>query len=334
MAISKKDNVSLKIGLLEICLGLEPAVAKGKDMLSNPHTRLKTLQRLIPGYKEDEAWMREQLAFLRKARIEQKTFALKKLLGKAVRKAKAFLVQKTVRKLKEQQGLELRGKLEEQLANIKGLDLASINEAIFKAELLPMISDTDEKILYDEAIRKNRAFQKALEEIKQALGRFISSINHSNPLASRPEISDDRPKQRQEAFKNDDTRRPIRNSSFGLEFRKTKGLTSCFVGSLSEGRRTTGKGSSSFEERKNRPGQRERRKQWEQTFGHRAKHIVDKPKDRLYRQKQVGSRKPQKADAEAPEAMHPSWEAKRQQRAKLANSTFQGIKTTFDKDEE
>lgn len=333
MLVSRKDNLSLKIGLLEICLGLEPAVAKGKDMLSNPHTRLKTLQRLIAGYREDEAWMREQLAFLRKARIEQKAFALKKLLGKAVKKARAFAAQKTVRKLKEQQDPGLRERLKEQLAYAKGLSLTSTTEAAFRAELLPLISGTDEGASYDELVRQNRAFQKELEQIKQTLSGFISSINHSNPLVPRPEASDGKPRQRQEASTIRNARPPSRSSGFGSKFGKTKGLESCFVGSLSEGRRAPGRDSSSGEERKNRPGQRERRKQWEQVFGHQARHIADKPKDRAYRQKQAGSKRPQKADAEALETVHPSWEAKRQQRAKLASSTFQGVKTTFDNDD-
>ena len=98
--------------------------------------------------------------------------------------------------------------------------------------------------------------------------------------------------------------------------------------------------------KKNRAGQRARRKQWEEKYGEKAKHLAGEQ-----RKKKGEKRKPQKAE-EGPSAQeimkrlkaeekvkrterseHPSWLAKKQQASKSAQiDVFTGTKTTFDDD--
>lgn len=105
-------------------------------------------------------------------------------------------------------------------------------------------------------------------------------------------------------------------------------------------------------QRKNRRGQRARRKIWEQKFGTKANHIIKERK--LYAEKRErkqkeyeerAAKRSAKAAAMAavvppngveqqlrssPTADHPSWIAKREAEAKLKNAKFEGKKVKFD----
>lgn len=112
---------------------------------------------------------------------------------------------------------------------------------------------------------------------------------------------------------------------------------------------------STKEKKKNRRGQRARRKIWEKKYGREAKHIqreVEKEHlDRKRRQEEyeervakraakavtVEARKTEtarqnaiKSSQEKEKSEHPSWIAKRDAEEKLKNSKFQGKKITFD----
>lgn len=110
------------------------------------------------------------------------------------------------------------------------------------------------------------------------------------------------------------------------------------------------------EKKKNRRGQRARRKIWEKKYGRQAKHIqreVEKEhEDRKRRQVEYEERvvkraakaaardkeeairseqKPTKTiEKKSPQAEHPSWVAKKEAEEKRKNAKFQGKKITFD----
>lgn len=115
------------------------------------------------------------------------------------------------------------------------------------------------------------------------------------------------------------------------------------------------------EKKKNRRGQRARRKIWEKKFGREAKHIqrevendlAERKKRQVEYEARVVKRSAKAADIEAKRAAdrenkenfeksykhptktellseHPSWVAKRNEEAKLKNAKFQGKKVKFD----
>lgn len=110
------------------------------------------------------------------------------------------------------------------------------------------------------------------------------------------------------------------------------------------------------EKKKNRRGQRARRKIWEKKYGREAKHVqreVEKEhEDRKRRQTEYEERVAKRAaksaareveeatridqrfikpvEKKAPQAEHPSWVAKKEAEEKQKNAKFQGKKITFD----
>lgn len=95
-------------------------------------------------------------------------------------------------------------------------------------------------------------------------------------------------------------------------------------------------------ERKNRRGQRARRKIWEMKYGNRAKHVI-KEKQEFEKKKQMKeARQQQRADKQQKfqqqkqqkvelnnKPLHPSWEAKLKQKEQQKTIQFQGKKVTF-----
>lgn len=107
------------------------------------------------------------------------------------------------------------------------------------------------------------------------------------------------------------------------------------------------------ENKKNRRGQRARRKIWEKKYGREAKHVqreVEKEhEDRKRRQTEFEERAAKRAvkaaaweasraeqnsteklEKKAPQSEHPSWVAKKQAEEKQKNAKYQGKKVTFD----
>ncbi|CEI96965.1 hypothetical protein RMCBS344292_11108 [Rhizopus microsporus] len=81
------------------------------------------------------------------------------------------------------------------------------------------------------------------------------------------------------------------------------------------------------ETKKNRPGQRQRRKQWEELYGRKANHISEQYKQREEKRLANPNYKPKKKQEKKPEIkkapvepMHPSWEAKRQQQEMMSKA--------------
>ncbi|KAI9023790.1 hypothetical protein CLU79DRAFT_118157 [Phycomyces nitens] len=82
------------------------------------------------------------------------------------------------------------------------------------------------------------------------------------------------------------------------------------------------------EEKKNRPGQRQRRIVWEQMYGKTAKHLAGKRKDNQKGGKPKTGTKPSSAPASKPnnsglledDEMHPSWQAKRLQQEMMSKA--------------
>ncbi|CAO3616351.1 unnamed protein product [Cunninghamella blakesleeana] len=80
-------------------------------------------------------------------------------------------------------------------------------------------------------------------------------------------------------------------------------------------------------EKKNRPGQRQRRQKWLAVYGDDAKHVVeekDKRKHQNKQNKQKPKSTPQSKDKnkqpQNPEEFHPSWQAKRQQQEMMSKA--------------
>eukprot|EP01135_Chromosphaera_perkinsii_P000648 Nk52_evm15s147 gene=Nk52_evmTU15s147 len=90
-----------------------------------------------------------------------------------------------------------------------------------------------------------------------------------------------------------------------------------------------GKGKAKGKKAKNRMGQRERQRMWEQQFGRKAKHVVKAKKEKIKKAKEDSLSANRNGSSAAPSNLHPSWEAKK----KLNNpgiADFKGTKITFD----
>ncbi|KAG0170049.1 hypothetical protein DFQ28_002638 [Apophysomyces sp. BC1034] len=92
-------------------------------------------------------------------------------------------------------------------------------------------------------------------------------------------------------------------------------------------------------EKKNRAGQRQRRKKWEAMYGVKANHLGEEESRREQRKAVEIIKKKPKADMkEQFETMHPSWQAKRQQQEQIAmamamSGATANKKIVFDDDE-
>ncbi|KAF7727229.1 hypothetical protein EC973_007841 [Apophysomyces ossiformis] len=97
-------------------------------------------------------------------------------------------------------------------------------------------------------------------------------------------------------------------------------------------------------EKKNRAGQRQRRKKWEALYGNKAKHLEEEKSKReqqkimeLVKKKSKPAAKAKSAEKEQPAFMHPSWQAKRQQQemiAKAMSGQTTNKKIVFDDDDD
>lgn len=325
------DNVTLKISLLEVCLGLEPTLSKCKLFASNPQKFQKMLNRTIPGFKEDPDWMQQELTKLRKQKIERKAFYSKKVINKSVKKAKAFATQKITRKLKTTIEEGAKAKLLVQLDGVKSLDIQKLSEIAYNMAIEGLVNpDTVPVQATSEDLLKGHAFQEELTKIQSEMQDFIASVNHNNPIGDNNTRGAS--KNRRFTNKRDQNAPRQRSNSFSGESMKRRNprskMETTIIGSLSDPKATE------IEVKKNRPGQRERRKQWEETYGREANHLIgngtlegmeDNSKaDKIYTKKASKSIEP----------IHPSWEAKRQLRDKLASSSFQGTKIKFNDPDE
>ena len=111
----------------------------------------------------------------------------------------------------------------------------------------------------------------------------------------------------------------------------TARMETTIIGSLSDPKTTE------IDVKKNRPGQRERRKKWTEMYGRKAKHLSEESAPRgaegASKTGKTFGKKPYKTSKPTIELMHPSWEAKRQLANKLSTTAFQGTKIKFDDDE-
>jgi len=255
---------------------------------------------------------------------------------KAGKKAKAFLVQKTTRRLKEA-GLaeEKKAKLEGLLKETKALDHIVLGIALL-ASALQNDENTWERVKeHVEVVAKDDFTEllntPALVKEKKALltevKSFLAKIFHDGEQLNAEHVDE--------------------IEAIGTENSGTNG-GAFFVESLNHGAQSEleddDEGSESEDEedfegsldkrpkKKNRLGQRARRELWEQKYGEKAKHVRKAKAEKLRARKQHSERtlveieEPKFKMAATPVAenansnLHPSWAAKLAQKQRASNT--------------
>lgn len=188
----------------------------------------------------------------------------------------------------------------------------------------------DSSSVTEDCLKKieGNALQKSLLEIEKDLETFIRALFHE-PVA-KEEDEDEELKEEDEGRDERPKTAKTRNSGRGEAGKKVKTIT--------QSHREVPPMKSSG----NRKGQRARRAEWERLYGDGARHL-QRPSETVtaprYKKDEMNESAPKKKDRQPSERLHPSWEAKRQQKEqmKLALSssrpTNKRIKFTDDGDE-
>lgn len=303
--MKENKNLSLQIALLEYSLGLQPSLPKAAAMLSNPSTREKTLQRLVKGYKEEE---REGLLKrLREEKVAQKLFGIKRDLKRLLKKAKVFAIRRII-KSEDKADLE----------RVKGIDLDALCEQVFESRIK---SDGCGKEGADlsEGILENGSIKKNIDQLVKQASELRPTIFHSTPFKL--------PERKLETRKPEKRKAGVRDTEekqFPKKPRTTvRSMESSFMTSLSSKSQDVAK--------KNRMGQRARRALAERIHGENAKHLSEKKAQARNHSKKF----PAKRSGEKKEqtSLHPSWEAKKQEKERLKKISFEGSKIRFEGEE-
>jgi hypothetical protein len=292
----KKRNLAVEIGVLEAKKGLEPAISKCKSIAYERSRR----------HKLDDGNLEDTLQALRNERLSRKLYAVKKVVQRAAKKGRTFMLQKVIRKLRLAETEEKKAKLELQMKNIKAIDLPEMAKLLFEHKIIASneyvasftVGMIEHSKLDVEMIKliEGAALEKTLMEITNDLERFLQSLFHKNLAKEKKPIPEKEFAQIKGQPKNPQTQeRPTPNG----EERPSKKS------------RIDGTASNEMPKR-NRKGQHARRIEFEQRYGQDARHL------QMPRQKRVESTVQQ-----SDEKLHPSWEAQRKQRDLLKMATSQ-----------
>lgn len=261
---------------------------------------------------------------------------MKKLAHKALKKAKAFLIQKITKSLK---ALPLddpkRLKKEETMALVKKIDLELYSSRHFwdsleadeyvRARIADLLDSPQEVNAELYKMLQNASLKKSKVDLAEQMKAFLQKLYHDNTTKDN---NLDEVKQDQK----------ISNDSF-------------FVTSLNADNADTKKTKSKrknadlynesddedtafpVHKKKNRPGQRARRELWERQYGENAKHVKKLREERP----QKSLRKPKPSiesnsvkTKEKVHDLHPSWAAKLKQKQKLSEACAENNRIVFD----
>lgn len=252
-----------------------------------------------------------KLSEMRQEKVSRKLFYLKKVIQRAVKKARTFSVQKIIKKIKATEQAEKKSKLEEQMKSTKQIDLTKMSAFMLKSDVLEKSDLVKRRLASHKDIQAleslprmdternliwGNALEKALSDIRSDLERFIEDTFEERRAEPKTRKSEEpglkrTASERSKAFNGADD-----NVSSAEEQEQPQ--------------------------RKNRKGQRARRQEWEQKYGKEAHHLSHEPVTHT-------SQSPSPSEPK----LHPSWEAKKKMKEAIVHSAGMNKKIKFDEDD-
>jgi ribosomal protein S17E len=263
---------------------------------------------------------------------------MRKLANKAIKKAKAFLIQKITKKLKAlDQNDPKRQKREELLAMIKKIDLEQYSRWHFRDSLeaddyvhqkiITVLDLSDDSDISSElcAMLQNASLKRSKLDLAEQMKGFLQKLYHDAPkdmkISSknqRNNISDDSSSIFITSLDTEQKMSQRKKNRLNLYSDDESDDESVFP----------------VHKKKNRPGQRARRELWEKQYGQNAKHIrklkIVKSQKPLHRPKMPLEGNPASNNLESVKDLHPSWAAKLQQKQKLTAAFAENKRIVFD----
>ena len=325
--------MEVQIAFLESLLGITPLIQWTQDAVKNPKMRRK-----FEAMTREE--MERELHSLRLQKINQKLFWLRKELTRQLKKVKTFIVQKIIKQIKEiSEGTEQdiilkRAHLDAKLKSVKAMSHGVEAERLFEQKVLntssPFLSrvfatfcikPAEKSEPVNEYLLAQKKVTTILDELTADLESFLKRLLHEKDEATRRQPVAE--KTVKDSVIDDDSEEEADESDADSNVQDVY-----FVDSLSH-RETEKKKTRNPPEKvkKNRMGQKARRALAEAKFGDKAKHLGQKAMTR----KPYSKQQPTK---QAPEQLHPSWQAKQQAKLKEQNVHFQGTKRVFNDDDD
>ncbi|ORE09193.1 hypothetical protein BCV72DRAFT_202203 [Rhizopus microsporus var. microsporus] len=293
----------------------------------------------------DTEALKEELQNTRKLKLEHKLIKSAKAMGENDYRNDEKESQKKVKP-------EDLPKLEKELDMLKHVDLEYLadkkvkstlqkNTAFKNEELVKQVIDSIEinnkypedidKLILSNIEARLLAHKSVVAEVQSITQSFISILKGDAEKIEKKKAEElEKKKKAEEAKKR---AAEANDEGQGAKRQKMNGkpnASSKFTDSLTE---YDEKNDEFFkkiyegETKKNRPGQRQRRKQWEELYGRKANHISEQYKKREEKRLANPDYKPKKKQEKkleikkAPaEPMHPSWEAKRQQQEMMSKA--------------
>ncbi|KAI8876104.1 hypothetical protein K501DRAFT_289062 [Backusella circina FSU 941] len=343
-----KENLTWKINYLAAQVG-ETTHMKTAVMAAS---RAK-YQKIHGSDDFDQSTLKQELTEARKKKLETKLFHARKELKTALKKAKTAETQKQIKKIKNaRESLEKKEeakkpvtdedikKMESELDILKNINLETLAEKSLKSKLQKNATLKNEELIKDvvENIKLEKltlSCEQSTQNIearilsqKVVMDEFTKIISECSTIVkgNQEKVNKMREDQRKKRVDKIEKKRKAEEEAANPQKKKShvaKGISSEFIESL---------GGNDWEdpefekiyhgEKKNRQGQRQRRKQWEEKYGRDANHIKKEYEKREekraanpdYRPKKKSEPKKQTGPAAAvtaSEPVHPSWQAKR-----------------------
>lgn len=297
----KGNNLDMQLAVLETQLGLPPSIPWISKNAKLMHKYRHGGERVV---------VEQELLRLRKVKLEQKLYWIRKELGRAVKKARGFAAQRLIKKLKACTADDKkRAGLERDLTVLKGIDYQSEAERLFEQRIvlgggdylsckLTNFGIIGSTIQSDESLLTGtKSLETAITTLIADLEAFLRRLVHEHHV------------------RDDD---------------KHQDVPRVMHGPAQQRERIDGR---------NRMGQRARRQQWEKLYGQEARHLQGTRNSPV--EKTRASRPPStsssssSARSDQQSTLHPSWEAKQRIKAKEQNVMFQGNRVKFaDPDDE
>ncbi|KAL4216107.1 hypothetical protein AB4K20DRAFT_1877342 [Rhizopus microsporus] len=365
MKNGSKENLTWKINYLAAQVGEKThmktaiiAASRAKhQQIHNPNSqptdtealkeKLQNTRKLKLEHKLHQG-RREIKSALKKSKIIETQKQIKKIKSAKAMEEKKDDEKESQKKVKP----EDLPKLEKELDMLKRVDLEYLadkkikstlqkNPAFKDEELVKQVIDSIEinnkypedidKLILSNIEARLLAHKSVVAEVQGITQSFISILKGDAEKIERKKAEELEKKRKAEEAKK--RAAEANDEGQGAKRQKTNGkpnASSKFMDSLAE---YDEKNDEFFkkiyegETKKNRPGQRQRRKQWEELYGRKANHISKQYKQREEKRLANPNYKPKKKQEKKPEIkkapvepMHPSWEAKRQQQEMMSKA--------------
>ncbi|KAK9470403.1 Bud-site selection protein [Dipodascopsis tothii] len=195
----KRENLLQELDILEHqALGKKTRLVKTEKMLASKAGK-KSDEIKAAAVPADDGKVAERVTELKRKLVENKIFFYEKSLGRAVKKAKTFEVQKLVRKIKDSRtaGKDV-AKLEKELEVLKGLDHADVAKTGLQKRLSknprlagvvakPAKGDADDSVRSDAVskVMRAKAVQTALKDALDGVSVILSVADGARKQQSR-----------------------------------------------------------------------------------------------------------------------------------------------------